>query len=250
MSNSNVVRERGRKTTTRAPRKTTALAADRSRTNIVHTCRKVLEGLGLTSRHLDQAQANGTQGRALHAAISLFAERGFEACGMRDIAQAVGVKAPALYNYYASKEDILAEAMEYALAEFFVTVLEPIEPLPPSEQLEASVRGHVLFQLTHHELARANDTLLNVETIRRLLPADRHERLVTAQRAWYEMIRDLIATEPGRPASVDPRVAAFSVISMCDSVIGWVKPDGKLTPTAVADGIWTLVARIIGRGAD
>jgi TetR/AcrR family transcriptional regulator, cholesterol catabolism regulator len=209
--------------------------------------RRDLEELGLTSRRSDVATGNGTRVRALDAAIQLFAERGFDACGMRDIAAAVGVKAPALYNHFAGKEEILAEAMEYALAEFFVSVLGQLDHEPPERWLEAIVRGHVLFQLTRRDIASANDTLLDAETIRRLLPRERHTRLVAAQRSYYRILRDLISIEPGLPAGVDPRVTAFAVISMCDGVIGWTRPKGDLTPEDVSDRIWVIVSRVVGR---
>jgi TetR/AcrR family transcriptional regulator, cholesterol catabolism regulator len=208
--------------------------------------RRQLEQLGLPSS-AGLGTGNGTRVRALGAAIQLFAERGFDTTGMRDIAAAVGVKAPALYNHFASKEEILAEAMEYALSEFFVGILDQMDREPPARWLEAIVRGHVLFQLKRREIARANDTLLNVETMRRLLPVKRHERLVVAQRSYYRILRDLIAIEPGRAAEIDPRVSAFAVISMCDGVIGWSRADGELSPEAVADRVWTLVAVLVGR---
>lgn len=209
--------------------------------------RRELEQLGLSSSSVDLSTGNGTRMRALSAAIQLFAQRGFDTTGMRDIAAAVGVKAPALYNHFASKEEILAEAMEYALREFFVGILARMDLEPPPRWLEAFVRGHVTFQLTRRDIARANDTLLNVVTMRRLLPAERHERLVIAQRSYYRMLRDLIALEPGRAADVDPRVTAFAVISMCDGVIEWAHPDGELNAGEVADRIWTLVSVLVGR---
>jgi AcrR family transcriptional regulator len=209
--------------------------------------RRELEQLGLSSSPADLRTGNGTRVRALSAAIQLFAQRGFDTTGMRDIAAAVGVKAPALYNHFASKEEILAEAMEYALAEFFAGILARMDRQPPQRWLEAFVRGHVTFQLTRRDIARANDTLLNVVTMRRLLPAERHERLVVAQRSYYRMLRDLIALEPGRAAEMDPRVTAFAVISMCDRVIEWVHPDGELNAEEVSDRIWTLVSLLVGR---
>jgi AcrR family transcriptional regulator len=209
--------------------------------------RRELEQLGLPSSSADLSTGNGTRVRALSAAIQLFAERGFDTTGMRDIAAAVGVKAPALYNHFASKEEILAEAMEYALAEFFVGILEQMDREPAERWLEAIVRGHVMFQLTRRDIARANDTLLNVETMRRLLPAQRHERLVVAQRSYYRILRDLIALEPGRADNIDPRVTAFAVISMCDGVIAWSRADGELKADEVAERMWTLVAELVGR---
>lgn len=64
---------------------------------------------GPTRRHQEQRQ------RVLDAAIALFAEHGYEATGMRAIAEAVGIRPASLYHYFHSKETIL-EALFTAAA--------------------------------------------------------------------------------------------------------------------------------------
>jgi AcrR family transcriptional regulator len=46
------------------------------------------------------------------AALGLLADRGFEATGMRDVANACGMSAAALYNHYESKEALFAALVE------------------------------------------------------------------------------------------------------------------------------------------
>ena len=57
-----------------------------------------------------------TKQRILNEALTLFSERGYESVTVAEIAEAVGVKAPALYKHYKSKQDIfdaiLAEMKE------------------------------------------------------------------------------------------------------------------------------------------
>lgn len=50
----------------------------------------------------------------LAAAIELFHRRGYHATGVDDIGEAVDVSGPAIYRHFASKEDILLEAIERA----------------------------------------------------------------------------------------------------------------------------------------
>jgi TetR/AcrR family transcriptional repressor of nem operon len=52
-----------------------------------------------------------TRDRILQTAIGMMQRRGFRAAGMRDIAQAVQVKAPSLYHHFASKDVLVQEAM-------------------------------------------------------------------------------------------------------------------------------------------
>ena len=47
-----------------------------------------------------------TKDRILFAALVLFAREGYEAVGVGNIAQAVGVKGPSLYKHFKSKRDI------------------------------------------------------------------------------------------------------------------------------------------------
>lgn len=42
-----------------------------------------------------------TRERILNAALICFAERGYAATGMREIARQVGIRAPSLYNHFA-----------------------------------------------------------------------------------------------------------------------------------------------------
>ena len=69
-----------------------------------------------------------TRGRILDAAERLFAERGYEAASLRDIAAAAGVAQPGLYNYFDGKQALYAAVLDRALE-------------PMAEALEAHLDG-------------------------------------------------------------------------------------------------------------
>ena len=56
--------------------------------------------------------ATRTRQKILDAALTLFAERGYDLTTVKDIAAAVGVKDSALYGHFASKHDILQELLQ------------------------------------------------------------------------------------------------------------------------------------------
>ncbi len=56
-----------------------------------------------------------TRERILDAAERLFAERGYAATSLREIARAAGVHQPGLYNYYADKRALYGGVLERAL---------------------------------------------------------------------------------------------------------------------------------------
>src|SRR5918998_5332565 len=61
-------------------------------------------------------KARRTRGRILEAALELFADRGYEATTMRDVAREAGASMGLAYRYFASKEEF-ALALYMRLAE-------------------------------------------------------------------------------------------------------------------------------------
>lgn len=53
-----------------------------------------------------------TKQRIFNAAAKLFAQKGYSDTTIRDIAEEVGIRGAALYNHYASKEDILNDILD------------------------------------------------------------------------------------------------------------------------------------------
>jgi AcrR family transcriptional regulator len=84
-----------------------------------------------------------TRDRILEVALDLFASDGYEKVSLREIAERVGVTKPALYYYFASKEELLR------------TLIAPI--LTMSEQLALLLDE----QPTRESWARGCETLLD-----------------------------------------------------------------------------------------
>ena len=55
-----------------------------------------------------------TKDKILDAALTLFAENGYNGTSVEQIAKAVGIKAPSLYKHYQGKEDILNALIDSA----------------------------------------------------------------------------------------------------------------------------------------
>lgn len=208
---------------------------------------KILES-GLPMGELPEPASKGgeTKRRILDTAITLFAERGFEACTMRDIAAAVGIKAPAIYNHYSAKDEVLAAAMEHIMGRFMRSLLAPLEEKPVEDWLRSIVCAHVTFQLEYRRHSQASDALLNAPNKKKVLPPPVYRRLMGVQRSYIELLTALIQLSVPRTNDWDDRISAFAIAAMCDRVVGWYDPDGPLEVRQVADRSWKLISRMIG----
>jgi len=84
--------------------------------------------------------------QTLGAAHELFAERGYAAVTMDEIAAAVGVTKPLLYNYFGNKERLYIACMERAGDSLIATVGEAIGgSANPGDALRAGVRAFFGF---------------------------------------------------------------------------------------------------------
>jgi AcrR family transcriptional regulator len=84
--------------------------------------------------------------QTLEAAHLLFAERGYASVTMDEIAAAVGVTKPLLYNYFGNKEQLYIACMERAGDSLIQTIAGAVsETANPGDALGAGVRAFFSF---------------------------------------------------------------------------------------------------------
>ena len=184
--------------------------------------------------------------RILAAAIEIAADRGFEACTVKEVAAAVGIKPPGLYSHFPSKEAILTEAASRVLRDFTVQVAGPVEPANPEAVLRETVRRHVTYQIENLRIAKVTDLLLNRESTHRFLPEKDHASLLEVQRSYFNLVRDRVTAFAPNPPGANTTVATMAIIAMCDRVATWYKPGGSLTADEVAEQHWQLTRHMLG----
>jgi TetR/AcrR family transcriptional regulator, cholesterol catabolism regulator len=206
---------------------------------------RAIAALGLLADD-DAGQVDDRRQSILMAAMSEFAERGFDRCTMRDIAHVVGVTAPAIYYHFDSKETLLSEAVESALRRFYRSVLTPLPREPPTRRLEGLVRRHVAFRLEHTDLALANDTILRSGTLGRVLAAEHIGRIIESLRHYVGIVRALVRVTARPETDLDALVVAFTIANMCDGVGAWQRAHELEAVEDVEDHVWQLVDRMVG----
>jgi AcrR family transcriptional regulator len=180
----------------------------------------------------------------VRAAARTFARDGYAAVGMRDVAEAVGIRGASLYHHFGSKEEIL-----YAVC--LTVTEEPNElnlplldaPGTPTERLAALVRGHL-----EHLHRRRVEHLVGLHELAALTPE--HRAVVDGHRRYYQRrVREVITAgvRTGEFAVPDARLAAFAVCDLLNGISGWFHEDGELALEEVVVGYVDLVVtRLLG----
>ncbi len=191
----------------------------------------------------DTDYSGNTGDAILEAAVELFAQRGYHATSMRDIAGAVAVRAAGIYHWYESKEAILLKLQDAFIIDLTAEVNAGIERQQrPEARMAAAVREHVVFHGLHTREAFVTDS-----EIRALSPRNR-DRLVARRDEYQELFIGLI--EDGLRAGVftvsEVRVAAYAILLECTGVALWFDPAGSLSLTQVAEVHIELVLGSLG----
>jgi len=177
-------------------------------------------------------QINATHGRIMAAALELFATRGFHGTGIRDIAGKAGVSTANLYHYTGSKENLLFQLMQNALAKLLAAAKAITEQYPdPRAALEQLVRMHVITHALSPMASAVVDDQFGVlegETRNSIIEQrDRYEKF------YGSVIKNGVSQ---KLFSVpDESAARLGLLEMLSGVARWYSPAGKFGPVEVAE---------------
>lgn len=168
-----------------------------------------------------------TTGERVHlAALRLFAAHGFEATGIRKIAEDAGITVASLYHYVGTKEELLERMMVQSMTELLTPARALTEVVTdPRERIAGLVDLHVRRHARERLLCRVGDS-----EIRSLSPARRAG--VVALRDSYQAIwEETIATgvSCGQFSILDVKLATLALLQMCTGVAHWYTPRGRLS---------------------
>lgn len=108
--------------------------------------------------------------RILQKSLPLFAKKGFDGVSMRDIAREVGLKAPALYNHFADKQELYLKVIAFSFEDKTGSLIKRLnlisDPLERLENLLSSLTRMMLEDenfrhLIQRELLDGDDSRLH-----------------------------------------------------------------------------------------
>ncbi len=180
-------------------------------------------------------------------AAKLFAEKGYAASSLNELAAAMNYSKGAIYNYFASKQDIYDAIIIFTLTGLYEASAAAIDPkTPPGVQLRAFMVAHAQFLADNYDsfvtMLVSFSGMANTELKDDALKLrDAHERL----------LRGIIAAgiADGTFRTADPATVGRAVLSLLSWMVRWFKPGGSKTAEQVATEYCDLMLHGLAAGA-
>ncbi|MFD5465492.1 TetR family transcriptional regulator [Kitasatospora sp. NPDC127059] len=172
-------------------------------------------------------------------ALGLFAEQGFDAVTVDEIAAAAGMSKRTFFRYFASKEDVVVQF----LAELGDVMRAELAGRPPGERPSAALR-HTVWAAV--DACAGHDAGRTLPVVRLILgtPALR-ARFLERQAQWREDLAAELATRLGLDpaAGLHPRLTAGTALTAFDVVLQqWSDGNGADDPAALTDRAFATIS--------
>lgn len=171
-------------------------------------------------------------------ASSLFRKKGFTATSMRDIAEAIGVEAPSLYNHIESKNEILKDIC-FRIAKLFTDYLREVELSHGSNlaKIESIIRFHISMMIDEFESVYISDH--EWKHLREPFLTDFKNQRRNYRSRLAAILQKGIDNK--KINAVDPHVAVLTILSALSGIEGWQKSGKKIDANLLEENMIKLL---------
>jgi len=170
-------------------------------------------------------------------AAKIIHEKGFDSTSMGDIADSVDLTKGGLYYYIKGKRALLYAIMNFAMDLLEERVVKPALADPdPESRLSRLVSGHIQLMLDEPS---AMSILVHEDEG---LDAEHRQKIQARKQEYPRLFADSIAEvlEAQGRDTLDPTIAAYSVLGMIHWIGRWYRPDGRLGEEQIVDQLTRL----------
>jgi AcrR family transcriptional regulator len=162
----------------------------------------------------------------LAAAVQLFAEYGYHAAPLRDIARIAGIQAASIYHHYPNKQALLIEIMETHMQRLNNGLEHILRTRnDPLQRLYEAIAHHIRLHTTY------KSEFFIVDTELRSLEGESRPYILSLRDKYEALLQELLqdGIEQGIFRPTDVKVTSYALIAMCTEVAVWFRPDGRLS---------------------
>lgn len=189
--------------------------------------------------------ASSRRAELLGIAAELFAERGFRATTVRDIADAAGILSGSLYHHFDSKESMVDEI----LSTFQVQLFAEYDAVLASED-DARTKVEKLVHISFEAIDRNRPAVAIFQNDAAVLSADdrfsylreHNERFRTM---WTQLLDEGIRTGVLRN-DLDPVLSYRFIRDTVWVAVAWYRPGGQFSAAEVADQYLSILLDGLG----
>lgn len=161
-----------------------------------------------------------------------FAQRGYDATSLQDIAESVGIKKSSLYAHVSSKQELLRSILDI----YITDMLDNATRIYASEATPAEKLREVIRMLYAAIGEFKNHVTVFFEEMRYLLHPEFSD--IRTKRDAFERLMVMIVKDgidQGDFVDFDPRIVTFHAVGVVTWSYRWFNPDGRMSIDEMTD---------------
>jgi len=178
-----------------------------------------------TDKEVTESKSALTRARILDAAARVLSANGYAGLRLTDVADEAQIQAPAIYYYYASRDELIEEVMWAGIADMREHVVAALSELsddtPPLDRLLAAAEAHL-----RHALEISDYTTASIRNAGQVPLSIRKRQILEEERygeVWRRLINDLARAGRLRP-DLDLYIAQMLVLGALNWAVEWWNP--------------------------
>jgi AcrR family transcriptional regulator len=186
-----------------------------------------------------------TAERLLAVAARLFRVHGYAATSTRELSRGLGIGSATLYHHVGKKEDLLFAICLDALERLDQATREALDQqTDPLERVRRLLRAHLITALQDRD--KHATMLIDLPN----LSPERRADVLRRRAVYQRLVRNTIAEAQAAGvvrSDLPARYIARGLFNLLNWSIFWWRPDGELTPNALAELLTTVFLEGAGR---
>ena len=173
----------------------------------------------------------------LESAAQVFCQKGYNGASMADIADAVGLQKATLYHHFGSKQEILAELLDRAMAIVTGNMAQVLQmDSAPDEKLKSAMRTYLQVLCEQPDLSSV--LLLEYRALEKELYKKHIHNRDKFEKMWRDLVKEGI--DSGQLHSESVSMTVWALIGVMNWTITWYRPEGKLSAGEISDLFFNL----------